>query len=231
MRWMLALLVPVVAIAGGSVEGRVVDPTGASIPKSLVRLMPKDSGETKYRTESDDLGSFSFSNVTPGEYVVRASHVGFRESSESLTVRDGKATNARSIKVPIIDCDGPVLDCLIVTAVNEPLPPVLASPIARGGVGLQIGCALDLDAGASRCEASTRTDLRFVAGEGGKLYLELINGAKLCDSPDQRVRVDGLGPGNRWCVATRTHHRSQVYINLSVVEPGADFIGLFFTTR
>jgi hypothetical protein len=213
--------------AGGSVEGRIVDPTGASIPKSLVRLLPKDSGETKYRTESDDRGLFRIDGVAAGDYNIRANHPGFQEESVQIAVTEGSLTKAATIVLRLLPCDAPGVFCDdFGTGGPSPDP----API-HGALGLHVGCAVDLDTGTPSCESSTTADLKFIAGDGGKRYLELTNGAKLCEGTDQRIRVDGLDGGNHWCIITSAKRRSQVYIDLQVVDPGSEFIGLFFMTR
>lgn len=48
---------------------------------------------------------------------------------------------------------------------------------------------------------------------------------------DQPIRIDGLGPGNAWCVETNSKQRAHVFIERKVVEPESEEIALWVVTR
>jgi hypothetical protein len=69
--------------ATGSITGIVVDPAGAVIPAANVELTSQDSSY-KQNTRTDNVGSFHFTNVTPGAYILVFRSPGFYlESSQS----------------------------------------------------------------------------------------------------------------------------------------------------
>jgi hypothetical protein len=66
----------------GSVIGTVSDPSGAVVPNVKLTLIGKDTGVSK-ETTSDDSGRYSFVDVLPGKYDLKAALSGFRSVSES----------------------------------------------------------------------------------------------------------------------------------------------------
>ncbi|CAA9283076.1 MAG: Putative TonB-dependent receptor [uncultured Cytophagales bacterium] len=76
----LALLLPVVAAAQGTVSGFVLEKEGVPAPFATVALItPKDSAIVKGRATDED-GSFFFENVADGEYIVSISYVGYNRT-------------------------------------------------------------------------------------------------------------------------------------------------------
>ena len=80
-------VIPVVAqIDTGAVAGRVVDPTGATIPNAQVELTNTETNFV-YRTKSNGAGEWTISPVHIGTYRVSITAEGFRRSvGESFTL-------------------------------------------------------------------------------------------------------------------------------------------------
>src|SRR5438445_9489331 len=74
--------------SGGSVQGQVMDQTGAVIPNASVVLSAK-SGQPAHNT-SDGLGRFRFDSVAPGAYTLQVAAKNFAPSTSKFTVVAGK---------------------------------------------------------------------------------------------------------------------------------------------
>jgi len=73
-------------VDAGSVQGQVVDTTGAIIPQAIVTLRNEDTGVTQSRP-TDARGNYSFSPVRIGVYTVSAQMTGFnRQERQHLRV-------------------------------------------------------------------------------------------------------------------------------------------------
>jgi TonB-dependent receptor len=86
---LLLLVLPLTAMdqgGKGTLTGRVTDATGAVVQNASVELAP--AGLT---TVTNGLGDFILANVTPGIYTLNVTSVGFRTSSESVTVIAGQS--------------------------------------------------------------------------------------------------------------------------------------------
>jgi hypothetical protein len=237
-RFLAAVMVAGSALAGGIERGVVVDQSlgGASLPHSVVRLLPEGSSATRYRAEAGYDGEFRVENVIPGTYTLRAYRPGFREEATTVNVVEGEIANAGRVVLKMAGCDSPGTICDDFGIGPQPPPDV-----ARGDVILRSGCAVDLDKAAVTCPEGgsgldNRADLRLDAGQESAIYLSPVNGATIsgCESKshgDQPIRIDGLGPGNDWCVQTSAKHYSHVFIELKVVEPGASEVILWVVTR
>jgi hypothetical protein len=241
-RFLATVVVAGSVFASGVVRGVVTDPSSALIPRSEVRLLPLGSGTTKYRVKTGDDGEFTVPDVSAGEYVVRAYHAGFMEGAVTVTVIDGEIADAGQVRLRIAPCDAPtVLDCFYVSSSSD--PPTAPDPvIVRGGASLRVGCGVDLDWAVVSCPdgaspLDSRSDFQVRAGGDRALYLIPVNGAKVSDCEKtsdtySQIRIDGLGPGNDWCVETNEKRRSHVFISgTHVVEPGADEVRLWIVTR
>jgi hypothetical protein len=60
--------------------GRILDPSGAAIPKATVNVVSKDKGLTR-ETTSDDQGVYFLSALRPDEYLVKVQAPGFETAS------------------------------------------------------------------------------------------------------------------------------------------------------
>src|SRR5690348_4216184 len=86
MRWMIGLALPWLLVAQdttGSVQGRVLDPTGAAVAGAEVRATRTETGETRKAVSTAD-GSYTFLDLGIGTYTIAASHTGFKR-----TMRNG----------------------------------------------------------------------------------------------------------------------------------------------
>jgi hypothetical protein len=74
----------------GTLTGRVRGPGGVSVPGATVVLTNAQSGERK-ATWTDEAGNYIFNGLTPGNYKLEASLVGFRtDVREPVPITEGK---------------------------------------------------------------------------------------------------------------------------------------------
>ncbi len=72
----------------GGLAGTVSDPSGAVVPGAQITLL--DSQNQRREITTDQAGHFEFGNLTAGQYLLTASHAGFKtENSESIAVNIG----------------------------------------------------------------------------------------------------------------------------------------------
>jgi protocatechuate 3,4-dioxygenase beta subunit len=77
-------------VTTATVRGTIADPTGALIPGATVNLV-NSSGAAVATTTSDASGTYVFSNLAPGSYVVHAEFPGFAPVSvPAFTVTPGQ---------------------------------------------------------------------------------------------------------------------------------------------
>jgi outer membrane receptor protein involved in Fe transport len=89
----LAASIPGVALAQAVVSGRVTDPQGKAVVEARVKLvLPNDSAVAE--TRPDDVGQYSFRNVAPGAYRLKASAPGFAVISKAVSVSVGQPAGA-----------------------------------------------------------------------------------------------------------------------------------------
>jgi hypothetical protein len=78
----------------GSVQGRVTDPTGATIPNVRLELINERTNATATQTTTGE-GTYIFNLVPPGRYKIRASASGFGTAElTGITVDVNRATRA-----------------------------------------------------------------------------------------------------------------------------------------
>ena len=75
-------------ISTGSVQGTIVDPTGAAISGAKVTISEKATGRTLTVT-STDAGTYTSGALTPGSYVVRVEAQGFKTTELPIVVQVG----------------------------------------------------------------------------------------------------------------------------------------------
>ncbi len=74
----------------GSVVGNVTDPNGAAVPGAKVEVVHVGTHATK-STTTDDNGSFSITDLTPGSYTVTVSAASFKkELREAIQIEANK---------------------------------------------------------------------------------------------------------------------------------------------
>lgn len=66
-----------------AIDGVVLDPAGAAIPQAVVIAIGTENGSRRTAT-TDEAGRYSFPQLKPGTYVVRAAAAGFEEASSSV---------------------------------------------------------------------------------------------------------------------------------------------------
>lgn len=84
----ILLFSPLLAVAQstGSLAGRILDPSGATISHAVITLSNPVAGFTK-RTQAAADGSYSFANVPFQTYELAASHRGFAKAAVAVTLR------------------------------------------------------------------------------------------------------------------------------------------------
>ena len=90
---LLAIGPPTAAAQSGTeLRGRVTDERDANIAGAEVRLRSRAGGELS--TTTDDNGTYSFTNVAPGEYVLEIRANGFASSAARVTVTRGQSVKS-----------------------------------------------------------------------------------------------------------------------------------------
>src|SRR6266404_9736893 len=82
------------AQSNGSVQGQVMDQTGAVIPNASV-VLSSNSGHSASST-SDGLGRFQFNSVAPGNYSLQVSAPNFSPFASKITVAAGTTVSVNS---------------------------------------------------------------------------------------------------------------------------------------
>jgi hypothetical protein len=196
------------------------------------------------RAKTDQSGAFQTGVLNPGSYTLTAWVQGFRARAWSaVIVRSGEVTDLGTIPLDIAGCDAPGVNCDSI----DPSPP--RNPIvASGYLTVRLNCGADLAKSSVYCldDATSRrqertADLRATRSDAG-IYLAPVNGTAMsalnpsrqdCSGGNQkpdRIRLDGLGPGNDLCVRTRDGRMSHVFL-VNDVEPDSLEIQLWYVTR
>jgi len=76
----------------GSVQGGVLDPSGAGVAKATVRLEESDT-QVAATTNTDASGDFHFQSLAPGRYKLTVEATGFEKSEASFTLLTGQLLN------------------------------------------------------------------------------------------------------------------------------------------
>src|SRR4030095_9520524 len=80
----------------GSMVGNITDPNGAAVPGAKVEAVNLGTRATKSVT-TDDNGSFSFTDLTPGTYNVTISAASFKkEMRDTVQIEDNKVPRVDS---------------------------------------------------------------------------------------------------------------------------------------
>jgi hypothetical protein len=99
-----------------SIQGTVMDPTGATVSGAKVTATNQDTGAT-HDTVTSDEGFYRISELPPGKYTVTVEAPGFKSSiSKDVEVR-AEEPRGFDVKVQV----GAVSDQVTVTAASEPL--------------------------------------------------------------------------------------------------------------
>jgi hypothetical protein len=84
-----------VSTNGGSIQGTVTDPSGASIPGATVVISNPDTGYTHSLT-TDSAGFYSLGPLIPGSYAINVSAPNFEHLRSLTVVRTGTVTNGNA---------------------------------------------------------------------------------------------------------------------------------------
>lgn len=99
-----------------AIRGLITDPTGAAVPGVVVAIRNAATGEER-KTTTDGAGSYSIPSVTPGTYMVTATHPGFKRAE----VRDRVARVAQVAQVDITLQVGQTNESVTVSAAGAEL--------------------------------------------------------------------------------------------------------------
>ena len=88
---LLAVVLTFAQVPTGTIAGVVRDESGAVVPRALITITNKATGETRSLTSGSD-GAYSAASLPPGEYEVKAGMAGFRTTLRDATVQTGTAT-------------------------------------------------------------------------------------------------------------------------------------------
>ena len=92
----LAVLSPIVVaqttISTGSIQGTVLDPSGAVLSGAKVTITNKDTGRSA-TTQTSASGLYTSGALTPGRYVVKVQASGFKSAEQTITVQVGVTAN------------------------------------------------------------------------------------------------------------------------------------------
>ena len=80
-------------IATGSIQGTILDASGAVIPAAKVTIRNKDTGQS-FQVTTSSSGAYTSGAIVPGNYSVRAEAQGFKTVEESVVVRVGETAGA-----------------------------------------------------------------------------------------------------------------------------------------
>jgi len=189
--WVLAsflfVLLPAVTRAQSfnpTLSGAVMDPSGAPVPKVRVKLTAVATGAVAEVVSGAD-GAYSFPNLQPGIYALRASAPGFRDYVQTGIELAMNARAHQEVRLQL----GEALQTLNVSA-NVALLNVEDST-RKGSIAPEILSALPLEvSGTVRTAANFATLLPGVSTAGnGDAYNARINGGQA--SGDEAI-VDGI---------------------------------------
>jgi hypothetical protein len=80
-------------IATGSIQGTILDSSGAVIPDAKVTIRNKDTGQL-FQVATSSTGAYTSGGIVPGNYAVRVEAAGFKTVEDSVVVKVGETTGA-----------------------------------------------------------------------------------------------------------------------------------------
>jgi hypothetical protein len=86
-------------ISTGSIQGSVVDPSGAVVSSAKVIVSNRKNGQS-ITTSTNSSGVYTSGALAPGDYVVRVEGKGFKTAELPLTVQVG-VTTAGSVRLQV----------------------------------------------------------------------------------------------------------------------------------
>ena len=125
------------AFAQGAVAGRVSDPDRALVPGATVTLTDVRSGDRQMTRSSAD-GSFRFTNVRPGRYLVEIAAPGFAIYSEDLEVSAAERTIEAALQIASLTEDVTVRGIATNPTIGRTAVPLRDQPITVNTVPAQL---------------------------------------------------------------------------------------------
>ena len=80
----------------GALTGNIADKQGNPVENATVELIA-DADKSVHKTKSNTQGDFSFTELTAGNYVLKATHVSYQASSQPIEIKDAQLTVARTM--------------------------------------------------------------------------------------------------------------------------------------
>jgi vitamin B12 transporter len=102
---------------GASIGGRVTDPQQSGIPRAIVTLYARDTG-TRTTAKADAQGTYRFTRLAPGDYLIEAAAPGFARAIAPAVVVGRDAGVALDLSLPLAG----VTQQVVVTASGSPQP-------------------------------------------------------------------------------------------------------------
>jgi carboxypeptidase family protein len=167
-----------------SLSGQVTDPTGAAVPKATLTLTSVATGSVANSTSGPD-GSYSFPNLRPGIYNLKAAAQGFRDYAQSGIELTMGAIMRQDVRLEL----GTAVQTVEVSANASPLD--TTTPELKGSITPEILKELPIEvAGTVRSAANFAILMPGVTtGSGGNAFDARINGG--LQSGDEAI-LDGV---------------------------------------
>ncbi len=168
----------------GTISGRVTDPTGAAVPNAELTLTSVATGSVA-KAKSGPEGLYSFPNLRPGIYSLRASAKGFRDYVQNGIELSMNEIASQEVRLEL----GTAVETVEVSANVSPLN--TTTPELRGSITPDILKDLPLEvAGTVRTAANFAILMPGVnTGSGGNAFDARINGG--LQSGDEAI-LDGV---------------------------------------
>ena len=106
-----------------AISGTIFDPSGARVPQANVAITNKGTG-ARESAETNDTGEFTFSDLSPGEYTLTATKVGFGIFAQNVKLSSEKSPSPLNVVL----MPGDVLQAIDVTATRTPGARAPAAP-------------------------------------------------------------------------------------------------------
>ena len=216
------------AQSGAAVRGQVFDPAGAVIARATIRVLEEDSRKTAQNARSDAEGRFVVQELPPGRYLLAVSGPGFAEQLIPTGEVGEGAEVSRKIRLEVLDCDAPGVNCDIFTSgpYTDPHPVRL-----QRNLTVAAAQAVDLDQGSLISAQSRDADFRL-AIDGGGLYIVPLNKAAFAArgqegscakarEKEPRMRIDGLGPGTEILMKTSRGQCARIFLTREIAPDAA----------
>ncbi len=228
----------------GQIRGRVADSALSYVRNALIRLMPEESRETRYRVRTGADGTFLLDGIKPGSYAMAAWSPGFRERFVPVIVQTGSTTEVGEIQLQLVSCNAPSIICDdFFTPSTFPDHWPTDNTYSRGEIKLDLGCAVDVDKGKAFSKVTRSVEFRLQSDDSGRLLMMPLHGALLaqpnsaglsCEGArysKEAVRVAGLGLGSDLCLRTNEGRNAQIFFTEEVAPNTANLRVTYITWK